>query len=169
MRASLENRSLWPGLAAFALTLALSLLAYAVFGRAAVAGPLLINLPLITLFIWSLRRRWFVSPPVLLAVGLLQDLLIGTPMGVWAIAYLVAFTFARARDADGAGRDVGPVTARFGALAALAFAAAWAAGSAAIGAPAAYGALITEGLLTILLFPVAAVLFARRRERTAFY
>lgn len=167
MRA-LDSRPVWPGLVAFGLTLFLSLLAYAVLGRAASAAPVLINFPLIALFIWSLRRPWFVSPPLLLAVGLVQDLLIGAPMGVWAIAYIAAFTLARDREADGSGRDVGPVSARFAALAALAFAAAWAAGSAAIGAPAAIGALISEGLLTILLFPVFAWAFARRRERSAF-
>lgn len=169
MRAAMENRPVWPGLVAFALTLVLALLTYAVLGRAGAGGPVLVNLPLITLFIWSLRRPWFVSPPVLLIVGLLQDLMIGAPLGVWALAYIAAFTVARDREADGAGGDVGPVSARFAALAAIAFFIAWAAGSAAIGAPAAFGALISEGLLTILLFPVFAWAFARRKERSAFF
>lgn len=168
MRAPMDTRSTWPGLAAFVVTLFLALLAYAVLGRAGVTGPILINLPLITLFLWSLRRPWFISPPVLLIVGVLQDLLIGAPIGVWALAYIAAFSIARDREADGAGGDVGPVSARFAALAAIAFAGAWAAGSAAIGAPAALGTLISEALLTILLFPVFAWLFARRRERSAF-
>jgi len=168
MRAPMDTKSTWPGLAAFAVTLFLALLAYAVLGRAGVTGPILINLPLITLFIWSLRRPWFISPPVLLMAGLLQDLLTGAPLGVWALAYIAAFSIVRDREADGAGGDVGPVSARFAALAAIAFAGAWAAGSAAIGAPAALGALISEGLLTILLFPVFAWVFARRRERSAF-
>ncbi|MGJ3232261.1 MAG: hypothetical protein ACFE0P_10725 [Oceanicaulis sp.] len=168
MRGPLDNRPVWPGLVAFTLTLLLALLAYAVIGRAGAGGPVLVNLPLIALFIWSVRRPWFVSPPVLLIAGLLQDLLIGTPLGVWAIAYLAAFTLARDRDADGTGADVGPLSARFAALAGIAFFVAWGAGSAAIGAPAAFGALISEGLLTILLFPVFAWIFARRKERSAF-
>jgi len=168
MRAPLENRSVWPGLAAFGLTLFLALLAYAVLGRAAGAGLVVINFPLVVLFLWSVRRPWFVSPPILLLVGLVQDLLTGAPMGVWALAYLAAFMVARNREADGGGGDVGPVSARFAVLGALAYAAAWAAGSTAIGAPAAFGALIGEGLLTILLFPVFAWAFARRRERSAF-
>lgn len=168
MRAPLENRPLWPGLTAFLLTLFLALIAYAVLGRAGGGSLVIVNFPLIVLFVWSLRRPYFVSPPVLLIVGLLQDLLIGAPLGVWALAYLVAFTAARDRDADGSGGDVGAVSARFAALAALAFAGAWAVGSAAIGAPAAIGALIGEGLLTILLFPAFAWAFARRKERSAF-
>ncbi|MFP4518151.1 MAG: hypothetical protein ACLFQ5_01715 [Oceanicaulis sp.] len=168
MRAPLDSRPVWPGLVAFSLSVLVALLAYAVLGRAAAAAPVLVNFPLIALFIWSLRRPWFVSPPVLFIVGLLQDLMIGAPLGVWAIAYLAAFTVARDRVADGSGGDVGPLAARFAALAGLAFFAAWGAGSAAIGAPAAVGALISEGLLTILLFPVFAWVFARRKERSAF-
>lgn len=62
MRGPLDSRPLWPGLTAFAVTLLLALLAYAVIGRAGAGGPVLINIPLIALFIWSLRRPWFVSP-----------------------------------------------------------------------------------------------------------
>jgi rod shape-determining protein MreD len=169
MRGPLDNRPVWPSLAAFVATLLLALLAYAVLGRAAAGGAVLINLPLIALFIWSLRRPWFVSPPVLLIIGLLQDLMIGAPLGVWALAHLAAFTLARDREADGAGGDVGPVSARFAVLAGVAFLVAWGAGSVAIGAVATFGALITEAVLTILLFPVFAWIFARRKERSAFF
>ena len=105
---------------------------------------------------------------VLLLVGVMQDLLAGAPMGVWAFAFLVAFSVMRLREADGAGGEIGPLALRFTLTAIVAFGAAWGAGSFAIGAPVAPGPLITEAILTILLFPIFAWLFARRKERSTF-
>jgi rod shape-determining protein MreD len=69
---------------------------------------------------------------------------------------------------DGAGGEIGPLALRFTLTAIVAFGAAWGAGSFAIGAPVAPGPLITEAILTILLFPIFAWLFARRKERSTF-
>lgn len=168
MRAPLERKALWPGVVGMTATLALSLLLHAVPSRVGSGPDLLPSLPLIALYIWSVRRPWFVSPPVLLLVGLLQDLLSGGPMGVWALAYLIGFGFGRMRDADGAGADVGPISVRFAVLALIAFGVAWAAGSVSIGAPVGLPALITEAALTILLFPAFAWAFARRKDRSTF-
>jgi len=89
-------------------------------------------------------------------------------MGVWSVAYLVAFGVLRMREADGSGADVGPLSLRFALTALIAFGAAWGAGSFTIGAPIAPGPLITEAVVTILLFPAFAWAFARRKERSTF-
>ncbi|XBQ15370.1 MAG: rod shape-determining protein MreD [Oceanicaulis sp.] len=169
MRAPLDTGPGWPGIVGFVLTTLAALIIQGAAGRIGVNGALFVNLPLIVLFLWSFKRPGLVSPIALLIAGLLQDLVTGGPLGVWALAYLVAFAAARDREADGAGVEVGPAALRFAALSAAAYVTAWAAGSAAVGAPAGFQALIAEALLTILLFPAFAWVFVRRKERSAFF
>ena len=168
MRAPVERKAVWPGLVGFGLTMLAALILHALPSRVGDGPELAPALPLIALFIWSVRRPWFVAPPVLFGVGLVQDLLAGSPMGVWSLSYLAAFAILRLREADGTGADVGPLSLRFSLIALTAFGFAWGTGSVAIGAPVAPAPLITEALLTILLFPLFAWAFARRKERTTF-
>ncbi len=169
MRAPLEQRSPWPGIAGFLASLLFVLLIDAVAARLLGSGGPFPNLVLVVLFIWSIRRPWFLSPPVLLLTGLFQDLFSGGPLGIWALAYLAGFTVARDREADGLGAGYGPVLARFTVLAAVATVTAWAAGSVSTGFPAPVGGLIAEGVLTILAFALFGWAFVRRKERKAFY
>jgi hypothetical protein len=85
-----------------------------------------------------------------------------------ALAYLVAFTLARPRMKDATQRTLAGAITRFWAVCLTAYTAAWAAGSLAIGAAAAPGGLVAEAVITMFLFPPAAWLFARRRERATF-
>lgn len=169
MRAPLDQRSPWPGVAGLAASLIAALFIEAVTARVLGSGAPFPNFVLIALFVWSIRRPFFVSPPLILVAGLAHDLFSGGPLGVWALAYLAAFTIARDREADGAGADLGPAAARFTVLAAIATVAAWAAGSVSTGFPAPIGGLITEGVLTIVVMLAFGRAFARRKERSAFY
>ncbi len=168
MRAPYEQSSPWWALAGLIFSLIVALLVQGAMARLFGGASLFPNLVLIALFVWSIKRPYFVAPPVLLLVGLIQDLFTGGPFGVWAVAYLVAFTAARDREADGAGAELGPMVVRFAALAAIAQFTAWAAGSVAIGAPAPLAGLIGETIFTILLCPLFAGAFARRKERSSF-
>ena len=168
MRAPYERSSPGWALAGLIFSLLAALLVQGAAARLFGGASLFPNLVLIALFIWSIKRPYFVAPPVLLIVGLIQDLFTGGPFGVWALAYLVGFTAARDREADGAGGEIGPMAVRFAALAALAQITAWAAGSVAIGAPAPLTGLIGETILTILVCPLFAWAFARRKERSSF-
>lgn len=168
MRPSMDRQPPWLALVGFIASLLAALMLQGALARLLGGASLFPNLVLIALFIWSIRRPWYLAPPVLLLTGLIQDVFTGGPFGVWALAYVIAFAIARDREADGAGADVGPLALRFAALAAIAQLAAWVAGSAAIGAPAPLGGLISETILTIVLFPVFAWAFARRRERSSF-
>ncbi len=168
MRAPYEQSSPWWALLAFISSLVAALLVQGAAARL-IGGPgAFPNLVLIALFIWSIKRPYFAAPPVLLLVGLVQDLFTGGPFGIWAVAYIVAFAAARDREADGTGGELGPMVVRFAALAAIAQFLAWAAGSAAIAAPAPFGGLIGETILTIVLFPLLGWAFARRKERSSF-
>ncbi len=168
MRPQYERTSpLW-ALLGFVLTLLAALLVQGAAARVIGGSGLFPNLVLLALFLWSVKRPYFIAPPVILLVGLVQDLFTGGPFGIWAVSYLVAFAFARDREADGAGAELGPLFVRFAGLAALAQFVAWVAGSAAIAAPAPFAGLIGETILTIVLCPVFAWAFARRRERSSF-
>ena len=168
MRPAVEREDLVTGLVQFTISMLLALILHALPSRFGSGPDLAPALPLIALFIWSVRRPWFVSPFILVLVGLLQDLLAGSPMGLWSLAYLTAFGVFRLRDTDGGGGEVGPLSLRFLLTALLAFAVAWGAGSVATGAPVSPTPLITEAALTILLFPLFAWAFARRKERSTF-
>lgn len=169
MRASLERNSTWPVLTAIGLTLLLSLLA--------VAAPLRLPegqgfpaplFPLIALYIWSVRRPRFVPPWLIFLTGLLQDLLTGGPLGMWSISYLLAFAFARLRSSEPSAREFILLIARFAALTVISTLVAWIAGSLSIGQPADPTSLVTEAVITLVIFPAFCWLFARKRERTTF-
>lgn len=168
MRANRDRDAVWPSVAAFIVTIVLALVLYTAPSSVGGLPDLTPSLPLIVLYIWAVRRPWFVSPPVILLVGLLQDLISGGVMGVWALAYVAAFAIARPRSDEGAA-DIGPLMIRFVVLTLLAFAIAWGVGSAAIGVPAGAAPLITEAIVTIVVFPVLGWLFARRKERAAMF
>lgn len=165
MRSTYDTGPAWPGLLALAASLAAAVFFQGLIDGASAGGA--VNIVLIALFIWSIRRPGLVSPLLLLLVGVLQGLVTGAPMGVWAIAYLIAFAIARDREAEGGG-EILTLSVRFALLTVIAHGAAWLAGSAALGALAGVWALILDAGLTIVIFPVFGWAFARRRERSAF-
>ena len=167
MRGSLERPvGVVTGIA-MAITITLALLFHAAPTRLPAGPDLMPLLPLMVLYIWAARRPAFVPPWLIFSVGLLKDLLSGGLLGVWALSYLVAFLIARPATEEG-GSDVFTLSVRFALGAAIACVTAWAAGFVALGDPAGAPRLIADGVLSILLFPVFAMLFARRKERTTF-
>ncbi len=169
MRANLERNSTWPVFTGMGLTLFLSLLAVAAPLRLpegqAFPVPLL---PLMVLFIWSVRHPTYVPPWLIFLTGLLQDLLTGGPLGLWALAYLVAFTIARLRSTEPSAREFVLLVARFSVLTAIATLVAWGAGSLSIGQLADPMSLVAEAVITLIVFPALCWMFARKRERTTF-
>lgn len=169
MRANLERDSTWPVFTGMGLTLALSILAVAAPLRLPEGQTLPVPFfPLIVLFIWSVRHPTFVPPWLIFMTGLLQDLLTGGPLGLWALSYLVAFTIARLRSTEPSAREFILLVARFSVLTVIATIIAWTAGSLSIGQPADPTGLGTEAVITLIVFPALCWLFARRRERTTF-
>lgn len=169
MRAPTDQRSPWLGLLGFVISCFVALLVEAISMRVLGAGVPFPNCVLVALFIWSIRRPWFLNPLVLLVVGLLHDLFSGGALGIWALAYLAAFSLVRDREADGMGADFGPLMARFCVLTAIVMGVAWGAGSFSTGFAVPMLGLIGEGFLTILVSAVFGWAFARRRERAAFF
>ncbi len=164
MRGSIDGRPPY-GLAVWAaVSIILSLMIYASPGRLAQGGSLMPMLPLITIFIWSSIRPRFMPPFVIFIVGLMQDLITGGPMGVWALAYVVALMIMRVREEDGAKREIGPIWFRFVGVVAIATFIAWCAGSLATGGPAAIRPMLVEAAATVLMFPLIGLLTIRKRS-----
>lgn len=170
MRSLQERSSTWQTILAMVITILLSLIFHAAPTRVANMIDVLPLLPLVTLFIWSVRHPSYVPPWLIFFVGLTQDLLNGGIMGLWALSYLVAFAVARIRDEDAQGEDLPKLWLRFLILTAVALLVALIAGSAAFGFRQLVGfqELLLQGAVTVVTFPIFALLFARRKERSTF-
>jgi rod shape-determining protein MreD len=164
MRPPIETRPPYGLMVWAVLSLILALAFYAAPLRIASGPDLMPMLPLMTLYIWSTVRPRFIPPIVIFVIGILNDVLTGGVLGVWALAYLIALTIARSRDEDGPTREFGPVWIRFLVILAIAIPVAWSAGSLAIGQPAPVRPLLIEGVASALMFPLLAFLFIRRRN-----
>jgi rod shape-determining protein MreD len=114
----------------------LGALAFAAFGALIYAAPVSFAgldipmpwLPLLPVFFWGLLRPGLPSAVTAFAVGLFQDLVSGGPLGLWALAYLVAFALvAPQRDAL-AGQSPGAVWIGFALFVLLTGVVAYAAG-----------------------------------------
>lgn len=164
MRAPIERRPPY-GLAIWAaVSVILSLIVYASPAHLTQGPDLMPLLPLIVIFIWSSLRPRFMPPFIIFFIGIMQDLLTGGPMGIWALAYLTAMMIMRVRKEEGAPRELGPLWFRFVAVTAIATLVAWSAGSLAIGGPAAVQPMLIEAAASILMFPLIGLLTIRKRS-----
>lgn len=125
--------------------------------------------PLISLFLWSTIRPRFIPPIVIVAVGLVQDVLTGGPMGVWAASYLLAMIIMRTRREEGGPRELFPLWLRFAGVAAITFATAWAIGSLTLGMPAQVTSILIEAAVTLAIFPLIALIAVRGRPPRSSY
>lgn len=120
--------------------------------------------PLMVIFLWSGLRPYFMPPIAIFVIGLIQDLLTGAPMGVWALSYLVSIAVFRFRGEEGMPRDLPPIVLRFAGTLLLAHTIAFLAGSVIPGNPANLQPLIIEAAASILMFPLLAFLVVRNRR-----
>lgn len=163
MRPPIETRPPFGLMVWAVISMILSLAFYSAPLRIAGGPDLMPMLPLMAIFIWSTVRPRFIPPIVIFVVGILQDVLTGGVLGVWALAYLVAMIVTRSRDEDGPNREIGPVWIRFLATLVIAIIVAWSAGSLAIGQMAPVRPLLIEAVASGLMFPLIALGSIRRR------
>ena len=164
MRGPIENRPPYLLMVWAVISLIMSLAFYAAPLRIAGGPDLMPMLPLMTLFIWSTVRPRFIPPIVIFIVGILNDVLTGGVLGVWALAFLTSMTIARSRDEDGPNREIGPVWIRFLVTLLIAVIVAWSAGSLAIGQMAPVRPLLIEAVASGVMFPLIAFFSIRRRN-----
>lgn len=113
-------------------------------------------LSVITIFFWVVARPNLTPPAMVFCVGLLQDVLSGGPIGIWALTLLLVQYLSLSQRRFLVGHSFGLGWIGFASIAAGAESLAW------IGACLYYGAilspapLIVQTALTVLVYPVGA-------------
>lgn len=115
--------------------------------------------PLMAIFFWAMARPQLMPPVVVFLIGLLQDLLTGGPLGLWAFAYLIGYAFMTTQ-ADGLmGRSRGMLWIAFGVMVLLTLTSAVLAGIVFAKDAPQWPSLIAQGIATFLIYPVMSRLF----------
>ena len=148
-------------------------LAVAIFGVILLALPLRLFeaaaptplIPLLAVYHWAARDPDLFPAPAVLGVGLLQDLLLSAPFGLFACAYLATRWIVLSQDDFLHGRDR---TTLWGGMALVGFAAGlilWLAACARAGGFVSAAPVVTQIGLTVLLYPWASMVFDRLEGR----
>jgi rod shape-determining protein MreD len=130
-------------------------------------APLLALAPI---YFWVVLRPELLPPIAVLLIGLFEDLLSGGPPGIWAFGFLAAYGLAdRQREVFEGLSGVGAVLG-FAATVFTAAGAAFLLASFVYWRPAPLASLLLESLLTILFYPLLAIVltWANRNLVTAF-
>ena len=154
------SRQMTPFLLALALML-LGVVALHVPGWARIA-PLL---SFMAVYHWAIYRVDLMPAYAVFAIGLLQDVLAGTPLGVFTLIYLLAYGTALSQLRYLAGRTFFVVWLGFVLISAGAMALAWMMVSALKGGVIDPAALLHQYLLLIGIYPLVARLFLAWQAR----
>lgn len=120
-------------------------------------------------FAWAVIRPSILGPFVLLAGGVLLDLLWGTPLGLWAAALLIAYAFALLGRPFLAGQATATLAVWYVAAVALAFTAAYLFSMLESKAAPTLTGVVLQFLATALLFPGAYWLIDRFEDADSRY
>ena len=151
----------------FSLTLILAFFLYAVIPRFDLGNQVFFNIPLLCTYLWSLRRSYLSSPFILLVVGVLQDLIYGAPMGVFAASYIIGFGFIGYRNLDITRVDLWSRWSRFLILSGVIYGMVWLLGCLSIGGIAPFLALVIEAVIIGFAFPIVLLIFPLPKVRSS--
>lgn len=115
--------------------------------------------PLMAIFFWAMARPQLMPPLVVFLIGLLQDLLTGGPLGLWAFAYLVGYALMSTQADALMGRSRGMLWLAFGSMVVLTLGAASLAALVFAQDPPHWPSLLAQGVATFLIYPVMSRLF----------
>lgn len=118
-------------------------------------------LPMVLAFAWPLIRPSVLAPWVVLALGLFLDLVMGGPLGLWAVALLVVHGAALLSRNLLAGQATLMLFAWYAGLVSLAFLLAYLIVSLRTGVAPNLIAVLWQAVATLLLFPLADWLIQR--------
>lgn len=125
------------------------------------------DLALIAVFFWAIFGPSFLPPWAVLVLGLTQDVATGTPIGFWALIYLLAYGFAQSQRVFFVGRTGLGAWVGFAIVAALAAAAAWMLGSIVFMRWLPPGPIYWQAVMTVVFYwPVAKAFMLLRRSLT---
>ena len=122
-------------------------------------------LPLVVVYFWSIYGPNYLSAPSVFAIGLLQDLLSGGPIGLWPTIYLVAQFAVLSQRSYFQGRDQQVVWLGFAIVGVAAAAMQWLVMSVISGALLPLTQLAVQMLATIAVFPLISILFGHLHQR----
>ncbi len=122
--------------------------------------------PLMAIFFWAMARSKMMPPIVVFAIGLIQDLLTGGPLGLWSFSYLFAYAIMTTQSDAFSGRGSSMLWAGFGLMVILTVFAAAFAGVIAMGWQVDSIHLLAQGMITFLLYPLFGRFYRRLQRMT---
>lgn len=148
-----------PGILALLFVL-LSLAPYNFPGSALIMPPL----ALMAVYHWGIYRPDLLPGPLVFVLGLLQDILGGGPLGMWAAVFLIVHAVMSAQRRFFLGKKFVVEWLGFGLVVPVVFLALWLIGSTYVGALIDPGLLFTQALLTVGFYPVMSWLMSAVRR-----
>ncbi len=122
-------------------------------------------IPLVIVFFWSIYGPNYLPALSVFLIGLLQDLLTGGPLGLWAGVYLVAQFVVMSQRSYFMGREQKVVWLGFALVAAGASVILWLVMSLMSGVLLPAGALLFQMLATVMIYPLFGVAFGELHRR----
>ena len=122
-------------------------------------------LPLIVVYFWSLYSPGHLPAASVFAMGLLHDLLSGGPVGLWPTVYLIMQQIAISQQAYFLGRELGVVSIGFAVATLVVSLIVWFVMSLMTATALPVGGLLAQMLVTVLCFPLFALVFGRLHRR----
>ncbi len=117
-------------------------------------------LALMAVFHWGIYRPDLLPGPLVFVLGLLQDVLSGGPLGMWAAVFLVVHAVMAAQRRFFLGKKFVVEWLGFALVVPVVFLATWLMGSAYVGAFADPGLILIQALLTVAFYPVMSWLMS---------
>ena len=122
-------------------------------------------IPLVVVFFWSIYSPDYLPSPSVFIIGLLQDLLMGGPLGLWAVVYLVTQYAVSSQRAYFLGREQKVVWLGFALAAGVASLILWLVMSLMSGVLLPIGALAAQMAATVLIYPLFGAAFRELHSR----
>ena len=118
-------------------------------------------LPMIAIYYWSVYRPDLLVPSVAFATGLVNDIVLGAPIGISSLAFLVIQGMTASQTRFFNGKSFLVIWSGFALLAASALFVEFALSSIVFGRTPMASALLIEYALTVCLYPVVSWVFSR--------
>ncbi len=122
-------------------------------------------IPLVVVFFWSIYAPAYMPSVSVFLIGILQDLLTGGPLGLWAAVYLVTQFVVMSQRSYFLGREQKVVWLGFALAAASASLMLWLVMSLMSGALLPVGGLLAQMATTVLIYPLFGIAFGEFHRR----
>ncbi len=122
-------------------------------------------IPLVVVFFWSIYAPAYMPSVSVFLIGILQDLLTGGPLGLWAAVYLVTQFVVMSQRSYFLGREQKVVWLGFALAAASASLMLWLVMSLMSGVLLPVGGLLAQMATTVLIYPLFGIAFGEFHRR----